>query len=235
MNLARMGNKYLADEEPWKVVKENPERASTILYVGLQVAAALSVLSEPFLPFTAAKLKKMLRLDPDVAPGWKSLMTDQVLLPQGHRIGNSELLFRKIEDAEIQAQLDKLENTKKENAMSDTSVTPQKDTIVYEDFAKMDLRVGTILEAEKMPKAKKLIVMKVDTGIDTRTIVSGIAEYFSPEDLIGKKVTVLVNLAPRPLRGVDSQGMILLAENPDGSLIFVGPEEGSTPNGAPIT
>ena len=231
MNLARMGNKYLADEEPWKVVKENPERASTILYVGLQVAAALSVLSEPFLPFTAAKL----RLDPDVAPGWKSLMTDQVLLPQGHRIGNSELLFRKIEDAEIQAQLDKLENTKKENAMSDTSVTPQKDTIVYEDFAKMDLRVGTILEAEKMPKAKKLIVMKVDTGIDTRTIVSGIAEYFSPEDLIGKKVTVLVNLAPRPLRGVDSQGMILLAENPDGSLIFVGPEEGSTPNGAPIT
>ncbi|TNF74022.1 MAG: methionine--tRNA ligase [Bacteroidetes bacterium] len=235
MNLARMGNKYLADEEPWKVVKENPERASTILYVGLQVAAALSVLSEPFLPFTAAKLKKMLRLDPDVAPGWKSLMTDQVLLPQGHRIGNSELLFRKIEDAEIQAQLDKLENTKKENAMSDTSVTPQKDTIVYEDFAKMDLRVGTILEAEKMPKAKKLIVMKVDTGIDTRTIVSGIAEYFSPEDLIGKKVTVLVNLAPRPLRGVDSQGMILLAENPDGSLIFVGPEEDSTPNGAPIT
>ncbi|MFZ9002563.1 MAG: methionine--tRNA ligase [Robiginitalea sp.] len=235
MNLARMGNKYLADEEPWKVVKENPERASTILYVGLQVAAALSVLSEPFLPFTAAKLKKMLRLDPDDAPGWKSLMTDQVLLPQGHRIGNSELLFRKIEDAEIQAQLDKLENTKKENAMSDTSVTPQKDTIVYEDFAKMDLRVGTILEAEKMPKAKKLIVMKVDTGIDTRTIVSGIAEYFSPEDLIGKKVTVLVNLAPRPLRGVDSQGMILLAENPDGSLIFVGPEEDSTPNGAPIT
>ena len=235
MNLARMGNKYLADEEPWKVVKENPERASTILYVGLQVAAALSVLSEPFLPFTAAKLKKMLRLDPEVAPGWKSLMTDQVLLPQGHRIGNSELLFRKIEDAEIQAQLDKLENTKKENAMSDTSVTPQKDTIVYEDFAKMDLRVGTILEAEKMPKAKKLIVMKVDTGIDTRTIVSGIAEYFSPEDLIGKKVTVLVNLAPRPLRGVDSQGMILLAENPDGSLIFVGPEEDSTPNGAPIT
>ena len=177
----------------------------------------------------------MLRLDPDDAPGWKSLMTDQVLLPQGHRIGNSELLFRKIEDAEIQAQLDKLENTKKENAMSDTSVTPQKDTIVYEDFAKMDLRVGTILEAEKMPKAKKLIVMKVDTGIDTRTIVSGIAEYFSPEDLIGKKVTVLVNLAPRPLRGVDSQGMILLAENPDGSLIFVGPEEDSTPNGAPIT
>jgi methionyl-tRNA synthetase len=235
MNLARMGNKYLADEEPWKVVKENPERASTILYVGLQVAAALSVLSEPFLPFTAAKLKKMLRLDPDDAPGWKSLMTDQVLLPQGHRIGNSELLFRKIEDAEIQAQLDKLENTKKENAMSDTSVTPQKDTIVYEDFAKMDLRVGTILEAEKMPKAKKLIVMKVDTGIDTRTIVSGIAEYFSPEDLIGKKVTVLVNLAPRPLRGVDSQGMILLAENPDGRLIFVGPEEDSTPNGAPIT
>ena len=119
--------------------------------------------------------------------------------------------------------------------MSDTSVTPQKDTIVYEDFAKMDLRVGTILEAEKMPKTKKLMVMKVDTGIDTRTIVSGIAEYFSPEELPGKKVTVLVNLAPRPLRGVESQGMILLAENPDGRLVFVGPEDGDIQNGAPIT
>ena len=155
MNLARMGNKYLADEEPWKVIKENPERTSTILYVGLQVAAALSVLSEPFLPFTAAKLRKMLRLDPvDTAPGWDSLVANQILLREGHQIGKSELLFRKIEDAEIQAQLTKLENTKKENAMSDTSVTPQKDTIVYEDFTKMDLRVGTILEAEKMSKTK---------------------------------------------------------------------------------
>ncbi len=236
MNLARMGNKYLADEEPWKVIKENPERTSTILYVGLQVAAALSVLSEPFLPFTAAKLRKMLRLDPvDTAPGWDSLVANQILLREGHQIGKSELLFRKIEDAEIQAQLTKLENTKKENAMSDTSVTPQKDTIVYEDFTKMDLRVGTILEAEKMPKTKKLIVMKVDTGIDTRTIVSGIAEHFSPEELIGKKVTVLVNLAPRPLRGVESQGMILLAENPDGRLVFVSPEDRTAHNGAPIT
>ena len=236
MNLARMGNKYLADEEPWKVIKENPERTSTILYVGLQVAAALAVLSEPFLPFTAAKLRKMLMLDPvDTAPGWDSLVTNQILLREGHQIGKSELLFRKVEDAEIQTQLTKLENTKKENEMSETSVTPQKDTIVYEDFTKMDLRVGTILEAEKMPKTKKLIVMKVDTGIDTRTIVSGIAEHFSPEDLIGKKVTVLVNLAPRPLRGVESQGMILLAENPDGRLVFVSPEDPTTHNGAPIT
>ena len=236
MNLARLGNKYLADEEPWKVIKEHPERTGTILYVGLQVAAALSVLSEPFLPFTSSKLRKMLRLEnANGAMEWDSLATNEILLPEGHQIGKSELLFRKIEDAEIQAQLDKLENTKKENEMSDTAVAPQKDTIVYDDFSKMDLRVGTILEAEKMPKTKKLMVMKVDTGIDTRTIVSGIAEYFSPEELPGKKVTVLVNLAPRPLRGVESQGMILLAENPDGRLVFVGPEDEDSQNGAPIT
>ena len=164
-----------------------------------------------------------------------SSLTDETLLKEGHQINKSELLFRKIEDAEIEAQLKKLENTKKENEMSDTALTPQKETIVYEDFAKMDLRVGTILTAEKMPKTKKLMVMQVDTGLDTRTIVSGIAEYFSAEELIGKKVTVLVNLAPRPLRGVESQGMILLAENPDGRLVFVGPEDEEAANGAPIT
>jgi methionyl-tRNA synthetase len=148
MNLARLGNKYLADEEPWKVIKEHPERTGTILYVGLQVAAALSVLSEPFLPFTSSKLRKMLRLEnANGAMEWDSLATNEILLPEGHQIGKSELLFRKIEDAEIQAQLDKLENTKKENEMSDTAVAPQKDTIVYDDFSKMDLRVGTMLEA----------------------------------------------------------------------------------------
>ena len=236
MNLARLGNKYLADEEPWKVIKEDPERTGTILYVGLQVAAAMAVLSEPFLPHTAKKLKSILDLDPvDATLAWSSLVTDETLLKEGHQINKSELLFRKIEDAEIEAQLKKLENTKKENEMPETSVNPQKETIVYEDFAKMDLRVGTILTAEKMPKTKKLMVMQVDTGLDTRTIVSGIAEYFSPEELIGKKVTVLVNLAPRPLRGVESQGMILLAENPDGQLIFVGPEAGEAANGGSIT
>jgi methionyl-tRNA synthetase len=235
MNLARMGNKYLADEEPWKVIKEDPDRAGTILYVGLQVAAALSILSEPFLPFTSAKLKVMLRGDLLGAKlGWNSLSTAQILLPEGHQIGKSELLFRKIEDSEIQAQLDKLQATKKSNEMKESAIAPQKETVNFEDFSKMDLRVGTILSAEKMPKTKKLIVMKVDTGIDTRTIVSGIAEYFNPEELIGKKVTVLANLAPRPLRGVESQGMILLAEGPDGGLVFMTPEDLSVPNGSQI-
>ena len=235
MNLARMGNKYLADEEPWKVIKEDPDRAGTILYVGLQVAAALSILCEPFLPFTAAKLKAMLGGDLLAAKlGWNSLSTAEILLPEGHQIGKSELLFRKIEDSEIQAQLDKLQTTKKSNEMKESTVAPQKETVNFEDFSKMDLRVGTILSAEKMPKTKKLIVMKVDTGIDTRTIVSGIAEYFNPEELIGKKVTVLANLAPRPLRGVESQGMILLAEGPDGGLVFMTPEDLSVPNGSQI-
>ena len=143
-------------------------------------------------------------------------------------------MFRKIEDSEIQIQLDKLQATKKSNEMKESTVAPQKETVNFEDFSKMDLRVGTILSAEKMAKTKKLIVMKVDTGIDTRTIVSGIAEYFNPEELVGKKVTVLVNLAPRPLRGVESQGMILLAEGPDGGLVFMSPEDLSVPNGSQI-
>ena len=226
MNLARLGNKYLADEEPWKVVKADPERAAAILYVGLQVAAALAVLSEPFLPFTSAKLKAILKLDPlNKNMNWSSLVTDPVLLPDGHTIGEPELLFRKVEDTEIEAQLDKLEATKKQNTMENTPLTPQKETIQYNDFGKMDIRVGTVLAAEKMPKANKLLVMKVDTGLDTRTIVSGIAEHFTPEELVGKQVAVLANLAPRPLRGVESQGMILLAEDADGKLVFVRPDQ----------
>ena len=236
MNLARLGNKYLADEEPWKVIKEDPARAGTILYIAIQVAAALAVLSEPFLPFTSGKLTSMLGLRADGStPGWEAVASEKILLPEGHQIGASQLLFRKIDDKEIQAQLDKLEATKKANEMIEKDVTPQKETITYEDFSKLDLRVGTILEAEKMPKTKKLIVMKVDTGIDTRTIVSGIAEHFEPETLIGKQVTVLVNLAPRPLRGVESQGMILLAEDQDGKLIFVNPDGTQVDNGSPIT
>lgn len=236
IHLARMGNKYLADEEPWKVIKEDPDRAGTILYVAIQVAAALAVLSEPFLPFTAGKLTAMLRLGHGgPKPGWEDVASREILLASGHQIGASELLFRKVEDAEIQAQLDKLEATKKANEMTEKDINPQKETISYEDFSKMDLRVGTILEAEKMPKTKKLIVMKVDTGLDTRTIVSGIAEHFTPEALVGKQVTVLVNLAPRPLRGVESQGMILLAEDADGRLIFVNPDGTKMSEGSTIT
>lgn len=236
MSLARMGNKYLADEEPWKVIKEDRERVGTILNTALQLAAGLAVLAEPFLPYTAEKLKKILNFKSLKTPStWDSLPKKTDTLPSGHRIGPAELLFRKIEDSEVDAQLNKLMQTKKENEMSDTPLLPQKETIDYETFSKMDLRVGTIVSAEKMPKTKKLIVMQVDTGLDTRTIISGIAEHYEPESLIGKKVTVLVNLAPRPLRGVESQGMLLLAENPDGKLTFVTPEDVASANGSPIT
>ncbi|MDP5231230.1 MAG: methionine--tRNA ligase, partial [Cellulophaga sp.] len=210
MNLARLGNKYLADEEPWKVIKQDEERVKTIMFVALQISAALAILSEPFLPFTSAKLKNILNFSltdstekHHIEKIWTDVSTKETLIPAGHRIGQAELLFSKVEDETIQAQLDKLEATKKENLSANKEVIPQKDTITFEDFAKLDMRVGTIIEAEKMPKANKLLVLKVDTGIDVRTIVSGIAESFTPEEIIGKKVTVLVNLAPRALRGVE--------------------------------
>jgi len=227
MNLVRLGNKYLADEEPWKTIKENPERTQTIMYVALQIAAALAVLSEPFLPFTSEKLKQMLRFSAlDTSPKWHEIATEKELLSSQHQIGEAELLFTKIEDNEIEQQLKKLQATKKANANESKSVAPQKEMIAYEDFAKLDIRVGTILEAIKMPKTKKLLVLKVDTGIDVRTIVSGIAEDFTAEEVIGKKVTVLVNLAPRKLRGVESEGMILMTENADGRRIFLHPDAG---------
>ncbi|MDR0229040.1 MAG: methionine--tRNA ligase [Flavobacteriaceae bacterium] len=232
MNVARLGNKYLADEEPWKLIKENPERVKTQMYVALQIAAALSTLAEPFLPFTADKLKSILKLDAPIK--WSTIAEDKVLLAAGHTIGQAELLFAKIEDEEVQKQLDRLEASKKANAAAAKVVEPQKETATYEDFAKLDLRVGTIIEAEKMPKANKLLVLKVDTGMDVRTIVSGIAEHFKPEEVIGKRVTVLANLAPRALRGVESQGMILMTEDQDGKLVFVNPDDQNVKNGATI-
>ncbi len=235
MNLARLGNKYLADEEPWKVIKEDPERVKTIIYVGLQVAAALSVLSEPFLPFTSAKLKEMLDTKPHSKLSWTTLNAFKSLIEPGHQLNKAKLLFRKIEDTEIQKQLDKLAATKKANELEKSDIMAQKETISFEDFSKMDMRVGTILEASKMPKTKKLMVLKVDTGLDTRTIVSGIAEDFEADDIIGKKVTVLVNLAPRPLRGVESQGMILMTENAEGKLVFLNPDESVVNNGSVIS
>ncbi len=236
MNLARLGNKYLADEEPWKVIKEDEARVATIMNTALQLATALAVLSEPFLPFTSAKLKKMLLLENSKPSlGWESIAIQSSLLPSRHVLGKSELLFRKIEDEEITAQLEKLKATKKANESENKNVMPQKETISFEEFSKMDMRVGTILEAEKMPKTKKLMVLKVDTGIDVRTIVSGIAESFTPEEIVGKKVTVLVNLAPRPLRGVESQGMILMTENEEGKLIFLNPDNSEVGNGATIS
>jgi methionyl-tRNA synthetase len=223
MNVARLGNKYLADEEPWKMIKTDSERVKTQMYVALQIAAALRVLCEPFLPFTACKLSGIFNTDA-LDLSWKSLSENSNLLHAGHKINTAEILFSQIEDADIQKQIDKLEATKKANIMENKQAEPQKDLIQFEDFAKMDIRTGTILEAEKMPKANKLLVLKVDTGIDVRTIVSGIAESFSPEEVVGKRVSVLVNLAPRNLRGVDSQGMILMTTNTTGKLVFVNPD-----------
>ncbi|RZJ54474.1 MAG: methionine--tRNA ligase [Flavobacterium sp.] len=230
MNVARLGNKYLADEEPWKVMKDNPERVKTQMYVALQIAAALSVLAEPFLPFTANKLSRILNIK-DL--NWNLEFNDWNLFPEGHKIGEAELLFAKIEDEEIQKQIEKLEATKTANLAESKQPEPQKELIQFEDFAKMDIRVGTILEAEKMPKANKLLVLKVDTGIDVRTIVSGIAESFSPEEIIGKRVSVLANLAPRALRGVESQGMILMTTNAEGKLVFINPDA-DAPNGETV-
>ena len=232
MNVARLGNKYLADEEPWKVIKDNPERVQTQMYVALQIAAALSSLCEPFLPFTAAKLSRILKIENKI--DWKTVSQSSELIPEGHQIGEAELLFAKIEDEEIQKQIDKLEATKVANKSDNKMSEPQKETIQYDEFAKIDLRVGTILEAEKMPKANKLLILKIDTGIDVRTIVSGIAESFSPEEIIGKRVTVLVNLAPRNLRGVDSEGMILMTTNSEGKLVFVNPDTDGVANGETI-
>lgn len=228
MNLARLGNKYLADEEPWKVIKVDEERVKTILFVALQIATGLSVLSEPFLPFTSAKLKNMLNIisnDSEKSLTWGKIAKQDILLPKNHQLNKAELLFSKIEDEQIEIQLQKLEATKQENAAENKQVAPQKETIDFEDFTKLDLRIGTILEAVKIPKTKKLLQLKVDVGIDVRTIVSGIAESFSPEAVIGQQVTVLCNLAPRKIKGIESQGMILMTDTNNGKLAFLEPEK----------
>ena len=221
MNLARLGNKYLADEEPWKKIKVDAERVQTIMYVALQISTALAVLAEPFLPFTSSKLKGILNVDANLS--WKNITEKNILIDANHQIEKGELLFSKIEDKTIDAQIEKLEATKIANEQEKKIIAPQKETIDFEDFTKLDIRIGTILEAEKVAKTKKLLKLKVDVGIDTRTIVSGIAESFSPEDIIGQQVSVLVNLAPRKIRGVESQGMILMTDTPDGKLAFMEP------------
>jgi methionyl-tRNA synthetase len=232
MNVARLGNKYLADEEPWKMIKENPERVQTQMYIALQIASALTILSEPFLPFTSSKLCNILDIKIN---NWNLEFENWNLTKPGHQIGPAEILFAQIEDAEIQKQLDKLEATKTANQVENAKAEPQKEIITFEDFAKVDLRIGTIIEAEKMPKANKLLVLKVDTGIDVRTIVSGIAEHFTPEEVLGKRVAVLVNLAPRALRGVESEGMLLLTNTAEGKLVFVNPDTEGVINGAMIS
>lgn len=223
MNLARLGNKYLTETEPWKVFKDDPERVKTVLNVALQICANLAVVSAPFLPFTSEKIFRMLNLPSLKWPHAGN--TD--LLSVGQKLGEAILLFDKIEDEAIEAQIKRLADIKVQNEEEnkETKVAPQKSTITFDDFVKLDIRTGRILEAEKVPKANKLLKLTVDTGIDVRTVVSGIAEFYEPEDVVGKDVSVLVNLAPRMLRGIESQGMILMAENSDGRLCFVSPTE----------
>ena len=220
MNLARLGNKYLADTEPWKVIKTDEGRGKTSLNIGVQISANLSTLMEPFMPFSSQKLREFMNID---VIDWAK-MGDGVI-PAGHELGEAGLLFEKIEDATIQAQIDKLLATKKANEMASVKAAPAKENIQYEDFMKMDIRVGKIIAAEKVAKTKKLMKLTVDTGIDERTIVSGIAEHYTPEEVIGRQVSVLVNLEPKPLKGIVSQGMILMAENADGTLSFVSPDK----------
>lgn len=221
MNLARLGNKYLTENEPWKTFKTDIKRTETVLNISLQICANLAILMEPFVQFSAKKLQQMLNLN---SLKWFEAGNCE-LLKVGQEIQPAELLFERIEDADIQKQLNKLEASKKANAINNAEVTPQKPNVSFEDFSAMDIRVGTILEAEKVTKTKKLLKLTIDTGIDKRTIVSGIAEYFSPEEIIGKQVSVLVNLAPKNLKGIESQGMILMAENADGELCFVEPQK----------
>ena len=223
MNLARLGNKYLADSEPWKLAKSDPERVKTILNIALQITANLAIVIEPFMPFTSEKLLKMLQI---ANPGWDSIGSME-LLPAGHQIGKPELLFEKIEDSVIEAQLEKLAATKRANLAAEAGkqVAPQKENISFDDFGKMDIRVVTIKAAEKIAKTKKLLKLTIDTGIDTRTIVSGIAEYYKPEELVGRQVLVLINLEPRELKGVLSQGMILMGQDATGKMVLLTPSD----------
>ena len=224
LNLARLGNKYLADEEPWKRIKDQPERVPTIMHVALQIAAALSSICEPFLPHSAQKLRGILNIDSPLT--WETIANESTLLKAQHIIGEQTLLFSKIEDDVIAKQLEKLAKTKEENEQQEVELPPIKETITFDDFSKLDLRVGTITAAEKVKKAKKLLQLQVELGNETRTIVSGIAESFSPEKVVGQQVTVLTNLAPRTIRGVESQGMLLMSENTEGKMVFISPDKG---------
>ena len=221
MNLARLGNKYLADTEPWKVVKTDPDRVKTIMYISLQITANLAILLEPFLPFSMDKLRGWLGIA-DLS--WDAAGRSDLLEP-GHTVSSGELMFSKVEDEEIERQVKKLLDTKKANEAEGAVVIPQKEDVSFEEFTRMDIRTATILEAEKVPKTTKLIKIKVDTGVDVRTIVSGIAEHFTAEELPGKRISVIVNLAPRTIKGIESKGMVLLAEDDSGKLVFVVPEK----------
>jgi methionyl-tRNA synthetase len=227
MNLARLGNKYLADTEPWKLAKTDMSRVETILNIALQLTASLTIVAEPFMPFSSQKLGKMLNL-PTIT--WEKAGHSD-LLAAGYQLGTPELLFEKLEDDVIEKQVQKLAESKKQNELENAIIAPQKENVTFDDFQKMDIRVATILEAERVPKTDKLLKLKLDTGIDQRTVVSGIAKYYAPEEIIGKQVCLLANLAPREIKGITSQGMILMAEDKDGSLAFVAPTKGISNGG----
>ncbi len=219
MNLARLGNKYLADAEPWKVVKNDPGRVMTIMNIALQITANLTIICEPFLPFSMEKLRGWIKF-----PGMKwNMAGSRDLLPAGHLIGKPELLFDKIEDDAIERQVNKLMVAKKSNEA--VRATPAKEPVTFDDFSRIDIRTATILEAEKVPRTTKLLKLKIDTGIDVRTIVSGIAEHYDPEKIIGKQISIVANLEPRKIKGIESQGMILMAEDKEGKLVIVSPAE----------
>jgi methionyl-tRNA synthetase len=225
MDFARMGNKYLAETEPWKSIKTDPERTATVLNIALNIAANLAVVAEPFLPFTAQKIYDMFELN---GLNWKDAGKSDLLL-EGNVLNQAALLFEKIEDQTVEQQVNKLLETKKKNAMETAPVAPMKELITYDDFAKLDMRVVKVLAAEPMPKSKKLLKLTVDTGLGQRTVLSGVAEHFKPEDLIGRQVVMLINLAPRKMMGIESEGMILMAEDKDGSLKLLQPHEGVAP------
>jgi methionyl-tRNA synthetase len=231
MNIARLGNKYLADTEPWKLAKTDMDRVSTILNIALQICANCAIAFEPFLPFTAQKLRYMLgksRVDWD-------LLGKSDILSAAHALNEAQLLFDKIEDSVVEAQVNKLQATKADNqAASKPACEPQKPACTFDDFMKMDIRTATVVEAERVPKTDKLLKLTIDTGIDIRTIVSGIAEYYSPEQMTGKQICVLANLEPRKIKGIESQGMILMAKEPDGKMRFLRPDE-TLANGAVIS
>ncbi|KPE52338.1 methionine--tRNA ligase [Chryseobacterium indologenes] len=231
MNLARFGNQYLQTEEPWKTIKDTPEKAAQSLFVGAQIAVALAQLCEPFMPFSSEKLLNMFNVE---QVNWSDVENKSVLIETGHKINEASLLFSKIEDNVIEAQIQKLEQTKQNNKKTNPNANPMKEEITFDDFTKIDLRTATILEAEKVEKADKLLKLTVDTGVDVRTVVSGIAESFTPEEVIGKQVMILLNLAPRKIRGIESQGMLLLTTKPDGKLSFVTPDDSNVENGIEI-
>jgi len=229
MNLARLGNKYLADTEPWKLIKTEPGRVKTIINISLQITANLSIILEPFLPFSMKKLREWTGLD---KIKWQDA-GNVSLLPPGHQVNKGGLLFEKIEDEIINRQIEKLMNTRKENEGSAAGAAAVKSAVTYEDFSKMDIRTATVLEAEKVPKTAKLLKLKIDCGTDIRTIVSGIAEYYTPESMVGRQILIIANLEPRTIKGIESKGMILMAEDPNGKLTLVSPVE-KTGNGSTV-